>query len=85
MMRKESYLCLQIPKINKTVFINNGYGEATFVYDGVLDIGAFTALSKKLLAPVFQKIAFDHKHIDTWKQALTHALFVTQDQSPQVI
>ncbi len=43
-MRRNSYICLYIPRIDKTIFINNNYGEATFVYDGSMDIEWFTSL-----------------------------------------
>ena len=35
MMRETSYIVIEIPKINKTIFVNNEYWEATFIYDWI--------------------------------------------------
>jgi len=46
-MRKETYLYIHIPRINKTILINNGYGEKTFIYDGYIEVEYFLDITKK--------------------------------------
>jgi hypothetical protein len=34
-LRKYSYVVIEIPKLNKSIFVNNKYGEATYIYDWI--------------------------------------------------
>ena len=65
-MRRESYVMFQIPKLNKTILVNNCYGEATFIYDGILEYDDVVAYSKKDLSSQLTKIIFSHSKKETW-------------------
>ena len=65
-MRRESYVMFQIPKINKTILVNNCYGEATFIYDGILEYDDVVAYSKKDLSSQLTKIIFSHSKKEAW-------------------
>ena len=65
-MRRESYVMFQIPKLNKTILVNNCYGEATFIYDGILEYDDVVAYSKKDLSSQLTKIIFSHSKKEAW-------------------
>ena len=65
-MRRESYVMFQIPKLNKTILVNNCYGEATFIYDGILEYNDVVAYSKKDLSSQLTKIIFSHSKKEAW-------------------
>ena len=65
-MRRESYVMFQVPKLNKTILVNNCYGEATFIYDGILEYDDVVAYSKKDLSSQLTKIIFSHSKKETW-------------------
>ena len=65
-MRRESYVMFQIPKLNKTILVNNCYGEATFIYDGILEYDDVVAYSKKDLSSQLTKIIFSHSKKESW-------------------
>ena len=65
-MRRESYVMFQIPKLNKTILVNNCYGEATFIYDGILEYDDVVAYSKKDLSSQLTKIIFSHNKKEAW-------------------
>ena len=56
----------QIPKLNKTILVNNCYGEATFIYDGILEYDDVVAYSKKDLSSQLTKIIFSHSKKEAW-------------------
>ena len=56
----------QIPKLNKTILVNNCYGEATFIYDGILEYNDVVAYSKKDLSSQLTKIIFSHSKKEAW-------------------
>ena len=65
-MRRESYVMFQIPKLNKTILVNNCYREATFIYDGILEYDDVVAYSKKDLSSQLTKIIFSHSKKEAW-------------------
>ena len=47
MSREQSYAVIRIEGLNRTVLINNSYGEATYVVTWILDIEDLTTFTKK--------------------------------------
>lgn len=47
MRREQSYAVIRIEGLNRTVLINNSYGEATYVVTWILDIEDLTTFTKK--------------------------------------
>ena len=58
MMRKTSYIVIEIPKINKTIFVNNEYWEATFIYDWIPTDSEIQEKWKQSYKAEFKKIRF---------------------------
>ena len=58
MMRKTSYIVIEIPKINKTIFLNNEYWEATFIYDWIPTDSEIQEKWKQSYKAEFKKIRF---------------------------
>jgi len=48
-MRETSYVMMHLPAQNKTVFICNSYGEATFVVEGMIEAKDLTGLTKQTI------------------------------------
>ena len=49
MVRKSTYIVVAIPDQDKMIILNNGYWEATFLCDEILDEKIYTSLSKEEL------------------------------------
>ena len=49
MVRKTTYVIVEIPKKNKMIILNNGYWEASFLCDEMFDMKLLTTLSKEEL------------------------------------
>ena len=76
MMRKNTYYAIFIPRINKTVFLNTWYSEATFICEWEVPIDKMTTLWKeKLQSELWAiKIIFFENDIEWWKNRLSNVL-----------
>ena len=72
MMREYSYYAVYIPRVNKTIFINEWYGEATYICDWEISLNEMQKLWKEWLVENYwaKKISFEEKNIDSWKTAI---------------
>jgi hypothetical protein len=80
-MRPESYLLIEIPRLQRSVLLCNSYGEASFVYQGILPRERAWTLTKTQLQEQSKnrliKISYSDEHIDRWRAEMTAALFQT--------
>ena len=76
MMRQFPYYGFFIPKVDKTVFFNPWYGEATFVCDGYIPADVIVNCWKINLQDKFwaTKIKFFEKDIQSWTDTLKSVL-----------
>jgi len=76
MMRENTYHAIYIPRINKTVFLNVWYGEASFVCDGEVSLEVMTTYWKEKLQTELWaiKIIFSEKNTQWWKNSFKNAL-----------
>jgi len=76
MVRAESYIYVEIPRLNKTVLLNLAYGEATFVLDGIFEEDAVMGATKKEWVDMFkgEKIIFNEKHVNDWMKKMSEVL-----------
>ena len=76
MMRKNSYYAIFIPRINKTVFLNTWYSEATFVCYWEVSIDKMTTLWKEKLQNELWaiRIKFFENNINLRKSELSNVL-----------
>ena len=77
MMRETSYIVIEIPKINKTIFVNNEYWEATFIYDWIPFDSEIQEKWKLSYKSEFNKIRF----LDPvqWVEQVKEWLFKTRE------
>lgn len=76
MMRENTYYAIFIPRINKTVFLNTGYWEATFICEWEVSIDKMTSLWKeKLQSELWAiRIKFFENNIEWWENELKNTL-----------
>ena len=76
-MREETYLYIHIPRINKTILINNGYGEKTFIYDGYIEVEYFLNTTKKWIKQNenIVSVNFDYEDSANWETKMRYYLF----------
>ena len=77
MMRETSYIVIEIPKINKTIFVNNEYWEATFIYDWIPFDSEIQEKWKLSYKSEFNKIIF--KEPVQWIEQVKEWLFKTKE------
>jgi hypothetical protein len=86
-LRTESYLLIEIPRLQRSVLLCNAYGEASFVYQGILPRERAWTLTKTLLQEQCKnsliKISYSDDHIDRWRAEMTAALFQTRPLSQE--
>jgi hypothetical protein len=68
-MQVNSYIVIWIPRIQRSVFINNDFGEAVYIYDGYISPEVSAIHGKKKLQRIYngQCIYYTDKNIDQWK------------------
>ena len=76
MMRENTYYAIFIPRVNKTVFLNTWYWEATFICEWEVSIKNMTTLWKEKLENALWaiKINFSENNIIWWKNEIKIAL-----------
>lgn len=76
MMRENTYYAIFIPRVNKTVFLNTWYWEATFVCEWKVSIKNMTTIWKEKLQNALWaiKINFSENNIIWWKNEIKIAL-----------
>lgn len=81
MMRKGSYLCVEIPKLNRTIFIHNEYAEATFVLPGIFDRHTVFSMTKDELQTKLSavKIPFSESNPQEWKMRIIESLGMDEE------
>ena len=72
-LRKYSYVVIEIPKLNKSIFVNNKYGEATYIYDWIPTDKDLLTKWKESLGTVCTKISF--YNADQWEKQVSEFLF----------
>ena len=77
MMREQSYVCVHIPKINKTIFVNNAFWEATFICDWIMEIHDFVTYWKNWLSKILYKIDFVNRDENLWINKVSKSLFTS--------
>ncbi len=87
-MRTESYILVEIPRLVSQVLLCNAYGEASFVYNGMMARKLVFSLSKSELmrkcgTNKLTRIRFSPDDIPTWGEQMKHALFSGKDVSDQ--
>lgn len=53
--RPLSYYAIIVPKLHKTIFVCNEYGQATYIYDGILEVSDCVSSTKWILRAVGTK------------------------------
>jgi len=80
-MRQESYILVEIPRIERSILLCNVYGEASFVFRGCLSRNLAFQLTKQQLQEKFQnkviKIIFQESCLDEWREQMRVALFTS--------
>ena len=75
--RNESYMAIEIPRLNKTVFLSNEYGEASFVFAGFISDEDLMDHGKQdfLQSPQFlSRIEFVEGKEEAWKVKMQEIL-----------
>jgi len=82
MMRDHSYICVEIPVLDKMVLVNLGYGEATFVFDKMYPRGEVFSKRKDELASNYdvKRLKFDDSNPDLWKKKMSELLFKDREE-----
>jgi len=77
MMKEESYLCIEIPIINRTIMLNRKYGEASFVLPGIHDRSdLFESTKDDLIFEYFaRRVVFNEKDVKKWVSEMQQYLF----------
>jgi len=76
-MRETSYVMMHLPAQNKTVFICNSYGEATFVVEGMIEAKDLTGLTKQTIQQLLwaTRIKFYQSNVSARMKEVEYALF----------
>lgn len=81
MIRKNSYIIVEIPNLNKTILVNNCYWEASFLCDKIFEDGELVKMSKSELMEQFwnsiKKTKFQDE--EQWIKEITDWLNQTND------
>ena len=80
-LRKYSYIVVEIPKLNKTIFINNKYWEATYIYDWIPTDKNLLTKWKESLKNDCNKISFHNA--EQWKNQVINILFNEESQNKE--
>ncbi|PCI24182.1 hypothetical protein COB57_05740, partial [Candidatus Peregrinibacteria bacterium] len=75
--RNESYMAIEIPRLDKTVFLSNEYGEASFIFTGFISDKDLMDHGKQdfLQSPQFlSRIEFVEGKEDEWKVKMKEVL-----------
>ena len=77
MRREQSYVAIRIERLDRTVLINNSYGEATYVVTWILDIEDLTTFTKKDYQEDQNavKVRFFSSNPGLWGSQMSEALF----------
>ena len=77
MRREQSYAVIRIEGLNRTVLINNSYGEATYVVTWILDIEDLTTFTKKDYQEDQNavRVRFFSSNPGLWGSQMSEALF----------
>ena len=77
MRREQSYAVIRIEGLNRTVLINNSYGEATYVVTWILDIEDLTTFTKKDYQEDQNavRVSFFSSNPGLWGSQMSEALF----------
>ena len=77
MSREQSYAVIRIEGLNRTVLINNSYGEATYVVTWILDIEDLTTFTKKDYQEDQNavRVRFFSSNPGLWGSQMSEALF----------
>ena len=77
MRREQSYAVIRIEGLNRTVLINNSYGEATYVVTWILDIEDLTTFTKKDYQEDQNavRVRFFSSNPGLWDSQMSEALF----------
>ncbi len=86
-MREQSYLYIYIPRINKTILINNSYGEKTFIYNWYIQLNYFLGNTKIWIKnnENIVGVNFDYENITNWKSKMNYYLFEKQETDKPLI
>ena len=77
MRREQSYVAIRIERLDRTVLINNSYGEATYVVTWILDIEDLTTFTKKDYQEDQNavRVRFFSSNPGLWGSQMSEALF----------
>ena len=80
-IRNSGYYAIFVPKVNKTIFINYEYWEATYACNWLVSIEQMTTFWKKELQTRLnaKKINFSESNINQWKYLIKQALWQNQE------
>jgi len=87
MMRENSYLCIEIPKIRRTIMIHPGYGEASFVLYDIYERKKLFKMTKKEIQAQLgaTKVPYAENDLAKWAQSIFHALKLDEaDFQPKI-
>lgn len=78
MMRKESYVCVEIPRLERMVLVCNQVGEATFVLKGNFSVDTLSTLSKEELLDKYPSHVnrIVRTSFDAWKKEILENLLI---------
>lgn len=79
LLRKTSYIVIEIPKLNKTIFVNNNYWESTYIYDWIPPDSELLTKWKKSLKDDCSRIPFHNT--EQWKNQVSNILFKEGSQN----
>ncbi len=74
-MRESSYAAVWIPRLSRTIFLNNEYGEATFVFHGFLPKEDFLSLGKDAILEKHRGARIVFRDEGAWKSDVGEALY----------
>lgn len=82
MMREDSYLLIEIPKVERTIFLHLGYGEATFVIKGIHNRQIVIKMTKEEIVEKLGaiKIIYNEENLGKWMDYMLLALDLENTQ-----
>ena len=80
-LRKYSYVVIEIPKLNKTIFVNNRYWEATYIYGWIPTDKSLLTKWKESLKDLCTRISFHNT--EQWKIQILNSLFKEESENKE--
>jgi len=82
-LRQLPYVAVKIPKLNKTILINEYLGEATYIYDGILWDEDLLNIKKTSDDKKLHKFIFSTPNI--WKENISESLWIQKEKRKEEI